>query len=195
MVLLDGLTIERIISPFKDQYGNRYSFAVPDHDKGHLMPYADAVFPAWRSETNNYINVNHQIIKINRGAWSRLEQTIRNEAINLEKTFEVFTGAFDLTEHSDGVEINRFWYKIVINGKSGIVFVARNEKSSDRTELNSICDDICEAKGWLSQGVRKEIICCSLESFYLSGRIHKIPGTEGVTSIMSHSTQINRLTK
>ena len=50
------------------------------------MPYADGIFPAWRKETNYFINAKPQIASLNVGAWRVLELSIRKEAIALMQT-------------------------------------------------------------------------------------------------------------
>lgn len=154
------------------------------------MPYADAIYPAWRTETNNYMNIKPQNCGFNRGAWKSLEQAIRNKAIGTSKTLEVYTGSFDLSGHLNEtklkVQVHNLWYKIVINNSEGIVFVACNdEKESCITELYEICPNICIKIGWLTKKTQSKIICCSLNDFYKSRKIAVIPGTIGVTENMS----------
>ena len=72
------------------------------------MPYADGIFPAWRKETNYFINAKPQIASLNVGVWRILELSI---------TLEVYTGAFDLIRHLNEdlqlIEVHKFWCKIV----------------------------------------------------------------------------------
>ena len=163
------------------------------------MPYADGIFPAWRKETNYFINAKPQMGSLNVGAWRILELSIRKEAIALMQTLEVYTGAFDLIRHLNEdlqvIEVHKFWYKIVkgtdrwidMRGNAGIVFVACNDAdSSCNVELANICQNICKATGWLvtAPTAKEKIICCSLDDFYKSGKVAKIPETEGITKIM-----------
>ncbi|CAO1436886.1 unnamed protein product [Diamesa hyperborea] len=90
-----------------------------DYHKGHLMPYADAIYPAWRAETNNYINMKPQNPLLNSGDWNSLESNIKSKAIETSETFDVYTGGFNskgfLDDSKKLVEIHTFWYKMVID--------------------------------------------------------------------------------
>ncbi|CAO1425139.1 unnamed protein product [Diamesa tonsa] len=165
-LLYDGGNIERFASSFKEAFSGKNGidelYIRSGYQRGHLMPYADRIFPAWRKETNYFINAKPQIGSLNVGAWRILESAIRKEAIVLMQTLEVYTGAFDLIRHLSEdlqlIEVHKFWYKIVkgterwmdMRGNAGIVFVACNDAdSSCNVELSKICQNICKATGWL----------------------------------------------
>ncbi|CAO1425131.1 unnamed protein product [Diamesa tonsa] len=90
-----------------------------EYHRGHLMPFADAIYPAWRAETNNYINIKPQNPTLNSGDWSSLESSIKDKAIVTSETFDVYTGGFNskgfLDDSKKHVEIHTFWYKMVID--------------------------------------------------------------------------------
>lgn len=148
------------------------------------MPFADAIFPAWREETNYYKNVKPQNSNLNSGVWSTLERAIKIKASETTQTFDVYTGAFDSIEYLDNVnkevEVHSKWYKMVINGIEGIVFIACNDNPSCSHELDKICTNMCKELNWLTPNARNKIICCSIKNFYNSGKIETIPGTEEV---------------
>ncbi|CAO1426455.1 unnamed protein product, partial [Diamesa serratosioi] len=195
-----GGSIDRLATSFKEihkGFNIDAMYIKSGYQRGHLMPFADGIFPAWRQETNNLINTKPQIGTLNGGAWRSLELSIRKEAIARKQTLEVYTGAFDfiryLNEDLKQVEIHKFWYKIVkginvfmnMNGNTGIVFVACNdERLSCITELASVCRNICTETHWLSNAVQNKITCCSLKDFYANTKVSNISGTEGITKDM-----------
>ena len=187
--------IGRLSNSFKETFksgirDNQYFNS--SYDTGHLMPSADAIFPVWQKETYYLNNAKPQKPAFNRGAWRVLELGVRKEAIALMQTFEVYTGAFDLIGHLNKdlqlIEVHKFWYKIVKEKNRlmrRIVFIGCNDEQINCiTELASICRNICEETRWLSNTVKDKIICCSLDDFYKSGKVTKIPETEGFNNVL-----------
>ncbi len=106
-------------------------------DRGHLAPAADMGWSAQSmSESFYYSNMSPQVPGFNRGIWRRLEEQVRNWAVELD-TIYVITGPVLSGKMShigpDHVSVPNYYFKAVlyINGKDSrmIGFVMPNAAS------------------------------------------------------------------
>ncbi|CAO1426447.1 unnamed protein product [Diamesa serratosioi] len=159
------------------------------YNRGHLMPFADGIYPGWRKQTNYFINAKPQKTFSNSGAWSRLELAIREEAKYLRQELKVFTGAFEsmsfLEIAESKIEVHKFWYKVVVKGDdTGVAFISCNDGTGlCKDKLKDYCTDVCEGLNWgILKNIQDEkVFCCELNDFYVKTKVPKIPGTERVT--------------
>ena len=122
-------------------------------DRGHLAPAADM---SW-SETSMqesfyYSNMSPQVPSFNRGIWKKLEEQVRNWAVQFEDIY-VATGPI-LTNGLPAIGFNKvsvpqFYYKALLvygnKGKQAIAFVLPNEASQEALTNYVITIDSLEA--------------------------------------------------
>lgn len=122
------------------------------YDKGHLAPAADM---SWNEqvmlESFFYSNVAPQTPGFNRGIWKRLEELVRNWAVEYGSVY-VVTGPVlsdDLpTIGLDRIPVPSLFYKVILeynsSGVKGIGFVLPNEKSENRLDAYAVTIDSVE---------------------------------------------------
>lgn len=105
-------------------------------DKGHLVPAADMAFSDLAmSESFYYTNVAPQLPSFNRGIWKKLEEQVRQWAMNYENIL-VLSGAVisDTLQKTGKISVPYYFYKIIAVIKPSytqmIAFIMPNEKSS-----------------------------------------------------------------
>ena len=109
------------------------------YDRGHLAPAADM---GWSSQTMSesfyYSNMSPQVPEFNRGIWKRLEEQVRNWAVELD-TIYVVTGPV-LSGNMSAIGLNKvtvpnYYYKAVLylhdNDSRMIGFIMPNGSSKD----------------------------------------------------------------
>jgi len=108
------------------------------YDRGHLAPAADM---GWSTtsmqESFFYSNMSPQVSGFNRGVWKRLEEQVRQWAVDNHAIY-VVTGPL-LPEHlptigANKVSVPRYYYKVILDYTSpelkGIGFILPNASSS-----------------------------------------------------------------
>ena len=122
------------------------------YDRGHLAPAADM---AWSSQTMSesfyYSNMSPQVPGFNRGIWKRLEEQVRNWAVELE-TIYVVTGPVLSGNMNyigpDNVAVPNYYYKAVLYSHSSesraIGFVMANVASDNEVFDYSVSVDSIE---------------------------------------------------
>jgi len=111
-------------------------------DRGHLAPSADF---RWSrnalSQSYFYSNMSPQRPELNRESWARLENLVREFAIDADEVMVVtgpvlHDGLPKIPQGSHRVSIPEFFYKVVIDSKGkekrGIAFILPNKKTSTR---------------------------------------------------------------
>jgi endonuclease G, mitochondrial len=118
---------------------NAEDYAKSGYDRGHLAPAGDM---AWSEksmiESFYYSNMSPQLPGFNRGIWKRLEELVRDWAIENESIY-VVTGPIlkkDLpTIGADKVSVPERYYKVILDYKEpslkAIAFVLPNESSQE----------------------------------------------------------------
>lgn len=115
----------------KDYYKSGY-------DRGHLAPARD--FPEDPKVTFYYSNVSPQVPGFNRGVWKRLEELVRDIAVDKGQLYistgPIFRDSLYKTIGPDSVAVPDAFYKTLLYvGDSGFVrgigFILNNESSSE----------------------------------------------------------------
>lgn len=117
---------------------NDGDYAGSGYDRGHLAPAADL---SWSEQSMKesfyYSNMSPQVPSFNRGVWKRLEEQVRDWAVELNQIF-VVTGPLlsDTLSRKIGanrVTVPRYYYKAIVDtiNRKGIAFVLPNQASSD----------------------------------------------------------------
>lgn len=108
------------------------------YDRGHLAPAADMGWSATTmQESFFYSNMSPQVSGFNRGVWKRLEEQVRQWAVD-NRAIYVVTGPLlpdNLpTIGANKVSVPRFYYKVILDYTSpelkGIGFILPNASSS-----------------------------------------------------------------
>jgi len=110
------------------------------YDRGHLKPAADEPCNQEKmNETFNMVNICPQNPSFNRGIWRKLENHVRNIALEYDSV-QVITGPIlseDLTKIKD-VSVPQFFFKILYlyknNDKTIVPYLLENKKSSEELE-------------------------------------------------------------
>lgn len=162
-------------------------------DRGHLTPYADAIFPTWKMATQFYVNTAPEWNKLNGVNWRKVEAMSRGIAKDLRKTLDVYTGTFgilnldnvDMKLMGNGfVEVPKWFWKIIRDPATdqGIALVSLNNIFA--TEKEYICPDICKATNWYIEKFddyrRGFTYCCDVNS--LRNVVRHIPTTVSASS-------------
>jgi endonuclease G len=131
---------------------NDNDYAGSGYDRGHLAPAADM---SWSSitmqESFYYSNMSPQDPSFNRGIWKRLEELVRDWAIEYD-TIYVVTGPVLKTGlptiGSNNVAVPEYYYKVVYTntnqGHNAIGFVMKNEGSKDDLKSHAVSIDSVE---------------------------------------------------
>jgi endonuclease G, mitochondrial len=114
-------------------------YAKSGYDKGHLCPAADMKWDSEAMDETFYMsNMSPQEPGFNRGIWKKLEEQVREWAVELKKIY-VVTGLIlsdDLPTigKANAVSVPRYLYKIVLqyddDERKAIAFLLPNEPSS-----------------------------------------------------------------
>ena len=118
---------------------NPADYAKSGYDKGHLCPAADMKWDADAMDETFYMsNMSPQEPGFNRGIWKKLEEQVREWAVEL-KTIYVVTGLVLNDElltigKANAVSVPKYLYKIVLqydeHGSKAIAFLMPNTASS-----------------------------------------------------------------
>ncbi len=131
---------------------NDNDYAGSGYDRGHLAPAADM---GWSSTTMQesfyYSNMSPQEPSFNRGIWKRLEELVRDWAVEYD-TLYVVTGPVLKTGlptiGSNKVAIPEYYYKVIYTfsngGHNAIGFVMKNEGSKDDLKSHAVSVDSVE---------------------------------------------------
>ncbi len=114
-------------------------YAKSGYDKGHLCPAADMKWDAEAMDETFYMsNMSPQEPGFNRGIWKKLEEQVREWAVEM-KTIYVVTGlvlndALTTIGSANAVSVPKYFYKIVLqydeHGSKAIAFLMPNTPSS-----------------------------------------------------------------
>jgi endonuclease G len=127
-------------------------YAKSGYDRGHLAPAGDM---AWSSksmiESFYYSNMSPQMPGFNRGVWKRLEDLVRDWAVENESIY-VVTGPI-LTKKLNTIGVNKVsipekYYKVILDYKEpnlkAIAFVLPNESSQENLSQFAVSIDSVE---------------------------------------------------
>lgn len=129
-----------------DYKGSRY-------DKGHLAPAADMAWDSTAMCESFYMsNMSPQLPAFNRGIWKRLEDQVRDWAIENQEIW-IVTGPVlrdDLpTIGTNHVSVPEYFYKVIIDIKEpdfkGIGFILPNKGSKEPLTAFAVTIDSVEA--------------------------------------------------
>jgi endonuclease G, mitochondrial len=136
----------------KSRTANDKDYAATGFDKGHLAPASDM---GWSSitmrESFYYSNMSPQVPSFNRGIWKKLEELVRNWAIE-NSAIEIITGPIltnDLsTIGANNISVPNYFYKVILDyrapGIKGIAFVLPNSGSSESLQHFAVSIDKVE---------------------------------------------------
>lgn len=122
----------------KTKTANDKDYAGSGYDKGHLAPASDMGWSATAmAESFYYSNMSPQAASFNRGIWKKLEEQVRNWAIEYEKVY-VITGPVLKSGlpfvGTNKVSVPNYFYKVILDyskpGIKGIGFIMPNTGSS-----------------------------------------------------------------
>lgn len=122
------------------------------YDRGHLAPAADMGWSAMAaSESFYYSNMSPQVPRFNRGIWKKLEEIVRDWAIESGAVY-VVTGPVLTTGlqtiGSNQVSIPKYFYKVILEygetGVKGIGFVLPNSGSRECLRNYAVSIDVVE---------------------------------------------------
>lgn len=107
-------------------------------DRGHLAPAADFSYDDFALSQSFYLsNMSPQAPSFNRGIWKKLEEKVRNWAMDNDNIYVVTGPVLNKNFKTIGtnkVSIPEYYYKIVLDiqkpGIKAIAFLMKNEKSS-----------------------------------------------------------------
>lgn len=119
------------------------------YDRGHLAPAADM---GWSEITMNesfyYSNMSPQEPVFNRGIWKRMEELIRNWAIEYNLVYVVTGPVLEdnlKTIGANNVSVPKKYYKVILDytdqNKKGIGFLINNEASNLKLENFAVSID------------------------------------------------------
>jgi len=123
------------------------------YDRGHLAPAADMGWSEQSMEESFYFsNMSPQLPGFNRGIWKRLEEQVRDWAIENEAVYVVTGPVLAKGLHTIGTEhisVPQYFYKVLLDyrlpGVKGIGFVIPNESSSKPLYTYSVSIDSVES--------------------------------------------------
>jgi endonuclease G len=122
------------------------------YDRGHLAPAADMGWSeATVAESFYYSNMSPQLAAFNRGVWKRLEELMRNWALENQSVY-IVTGpilkAGLKTIGPNKVSVPDYYYKVVLDYTDptikGIGFILRNAASSEPLQQFAVTIDSVE---------------------------------------------------
>jgi len=122
------------------------------YDRGHLAPAADMKWSTTVMSESFYMsNMSPQNPSFNRGIWKRLENQLRQWALDEQKLHIVTGGVLKEgldTIGENQVSIPEYFYKVVLDYEKpilkGIGFILRNEKSEMPLEKYAVSIDSVE---------------------------------------------------
>lgn len=131
---------------------NNDDYKGTNYDRGHLAPSADMT---WSSnsmkESFYYSNISPQEPGFNRGIWKRLEEKVRNWAIENKSLFIVTGPVLSdnlLSIGSNKVSVPKYFYKVILDNTEpsvkGIAFIMPNSSSSLSLEYYAVSIDSVE---------------------------------------------------
>lgn len=109
------------------------------YDKGHMLPAADMTWsPEAMRETFYFSNISPQVPSFNRGVWKKLEEKVRDWAVEFDSV-KVYVGPLFKDNIKkigpDSVTVPGYYYKTILMFKdatyNGIGFIFPNKKVSD----------------------------------------------------------------
>jgi endonuclease G, mitochondrial len=108
------------------------------YDRGHLAPAADMSWSMQSMEESFfYSNMSPQLPGFNRGIWKKLEEQVRQWAVDNQAIYVVTGPVLESnlpTIGPDKVSVPRYYYKVILDytqpGLKGIGFILPNEPSS-----------------------------------------------------------------
>lgn len=114
-------------------------YAKSGYDKGHLSPAGDNAWSAiTMAESFYYSNMSPQVPAFNRGIWKKLEEKVRDWAIEYDSLYVVTAGVLTddlLTIGLDKVSVPKQYYKVILKYSKGDVkgigFILPNEGSQE----------------------------------------------------------------
>ena len=121
-------------------------------DRGHLAPAADMGWsPEAMAESFYYSNMSPQWPAFNRGIWKKLEELVRNWAIEYNSV-SIVTGPVLTTGLKsigpDKVSVPNYFYKVILDyeepGIKGIGFIVPNAGSGDPLQFYAVTIDSVE---------------------------------------------------
>jgi endonuclease G len=131
---------------------NDKDYSGSGYDRGHLAPASDM---GWSStamtESFYYSNISPQTPSFNRGIWKRLEELVRNWAIE-NNTIYVVTGPVLnnalTTIGANKVSVPNYFFKVILDYSEpsikGIGFIIPNTGSSEQLQLYAVTIDSVE---------------------------------------------------
>lgn len=127
-------------------------YAKSGYDRGHLAPAADMGWSEKTMEESFYFsNMSPQLPGFNRGIWKKLEELVRDWAIEND-TISIVTGPV-LTDGlptigENKVSIPKYYYKVILDytepGIHGIGFILANESSNEPLQNFAVTIDSVE---------------------------------------------------
>lgn len=109
------------------------------YDKGHMLPAADMSWsPEAMKETFYFSNISPQVPSFNRGAWKKLEEKVRDWAVEFDSV-KVYVGPVFKDNIKkigpDSVTVPGYYFKTILMYKNstynGIGFIFPNKKITD----------------------------------------------------------------
>ncbi|MBI4645531.1 MAG: DNA/RNA non-specific endonuclease [Bacteroidia bacterium] len=125
-----------------------------DYDRGHLAPAADMKWSEQAMDESFLMsNICPQNQSFNRGIWKKLEERVRNWAVENDSLY-IVTGPVlkDITENigENQVGIPKYFYKVILDisypDYSGIAFFIENKKSRKNISEYAISIDSLEKR-------------------------------------------------
>ncbi len=122
------------------------------YDKGHMLPAADMSWsPEAMKETFYFSNISPQVPSFNRGAWKKLEEKVRDWAVEFDSV-KVYVGPVFKDNIKkigpDSVTVPGYYYKTILmyqNSKyQGIGFIFPNKKVNDPIKNYAVSIDSVE---------------------------------------------------
>ncbi|KAB7498474.1 hypothetical protein Anas_04327, partial [Armadillidium nasatum] len=163
----------------------RYYFA-----RGHLAPDADFVNPSEQDETYFYSNAIPQLQSFNNGNWKKVENSLRDLAMEKNRSLVVYSGTFGILTLKDerGKDVPIYLcpekhlypipliiWKVVHDpvAKEAVTILGLNTMTNEadkREAFFDTCDNICDQILWLEIDEEKDfrkgsILCCSWNQF------------------------------
>ena len=122
------------------------------YDRGHLAPAADMKWSSTAmSESFFMSNMSPQNPGFNRGIWKRLEEHVRNWAIDNESIHITTGGVLKgklTTIGNNSVSVPNFYYKVILDYEGpeikGIGFILRNENAKNSLDTYAVSIDDVE---------------------------------------------------
>ncbi len=121
-------------------------------DKGHLVPAADMAYSEKTMEESFYLsNIAPQVPGFNRGVWKKLEEQIRQWAVDNQALYIVTGGVLTKelpTMGSNKIPVPRYFYKVILDytepDLKGIGFIIPNKASKEHLQHFAVSIDSVE---------------------------------------------------